>query len=72
MLAQLDVWKYWKETTAYKNDRHLLPKDLDGGVAKLTLLHSVRRSPSLLRPKQIVQMSRLKARSSVVITIIEL
>ena len=42
VLAQLDVWKYWKETTAYKNDRHLLPKDLDGGVAKLSLLHSVR------------------------------
>ena len=27
VLAQLDVLKYWKETTAYKNDRHLFRKN---------------------------------------------
>ena len=38
----------------YKNDVHLLPKLLDEKVANCTFLHSVRRSMSPLRDKQIV------------------
>jgi len=37
VLAQLDLVKNWKETTAYKNDVYLLPKDLDEKVARLHL-----------------------------------
>ena len=29
VLAQLDLLRYWKGTTAYKNDVYLLPKHLD-------------------------------------------
>ena len=29
-LAQLDLLRNWKESTAYKNDLHLLPKEFDG------------------------------------------
>ena len=37
MLAQLDVLRYWKESTAYKNDLQLLPKEIDDDVANLHL-----------------------------------
>merc|ERR1712127_483846 len=37
VLAQLDLLKNWKETKAYKNDVHLLPKYLDEKVARLHL-----------------------------------
>ena len=29
-VAQLDLVRSWKETTAYKNDVFLLPKEIDG------------------------------------------
>ena len=70
VLAQLDVLKYWKETTAYKKRSPPLPKELDEKVAKLTFLHSVRRSMSPLRDKQIFQASRLKTLSRAGITVI--
>merc|ERR1712226_1776809 len=35
VLAQLDILKNWKESKGYKNDVYLLPKDLDGKVARL-------------------------------------
>merc|ERR1711904_747353 len=37
VLAQLDILKNWKETKAYKNQVYLLPKELDGKVARLHL-----------------------------------
>merc|ERR1712110_902668 len=37
VLGQLDLLKNWKETKAYKNDVHLLPKYLDEKVAALHL-----------------------------------
>merc|ERR1712061_729886 len=37
VLAQLDLFKNWKETKAYKNDVYLLPKELDEKVASLHL-----------------------------------
>ena len=37
MLAQLVMSRHWKETTVYRNDVHLLPKQLDGKVATLRL-----------------------------------
>jgi adenosylhomocysteinase len=37
VLAQLDLFKNWKETKAYKNDVYLLPKELDEKVARLHL-----------------------------------
>merc|ERR1711923_565248 len=37
VLAQLDLFKNWKETKAYKNDVYLLPKNLDEKVARLHL-----------------------------------
>ena len=30
VLAQLDLLRYWKESTVYKNDLHFLPKEIDG------------------------------------------
>ena len=30
MLAELDLLWYWKESTAYKNDLHSLPKEIGG------------------------------------------
>merc|ERR1711968_382653 len=36
-LAQLDLFKNWKETKKYKNDVYLLPKELDEKVAALHL-----------------------------------
>ena len=30
VLAELDFLRYWKETTAYKNDLHPLPKEVGG------------------------------------------
>merc|ERR1711935_226485 len=38
-LAQLELWKNWQETKAYKNDVYLLPKILDEKVAALHLPH---------------------------------
>ena len=40
---------YWKETTAYKNDLHFLPKEIDDDVSKT---HSLRHSMSPLRNKR--------------------
>merc|ERR1712080_363839 len=37
VLAQLDLFKNWKESKGYKNDVYLLPKDLDEKVASLHL-----------------------------------
>merc|ERR1712190_113140 len=37
VLGQLDLFRNWKETKAYKNDVYLLPKDLDEKVARLHL-----------------------------------
>ena len=35
VLAQLDSLRSWKETTAYKNDPHVLPIQLNEKVANL-------------------------------------
>ena len=35
VLAQLDVLRYWTETTAYKNDPHLVPIQFNEKVANL-------------------------------------
>ena len=37
VLAELDLLWYWKETTAYKNDLHPLPKGIDDDVANFHL-----------------------------------
>merc|ERR1712170_41350 len=37
VLGQLDLFKNWKETKAYKNEVYLLPKELDEKVARLHL-----------------------------------
>ena len=55
VLVQLDLLRYWRETTAYKNHVHLLPKQLDEQASLLTPL----------RNEQIIQVSRLKGLSSV-------
>ena len=49
VLSQLDLLRYWKATSAYKNDAHLFLKHLDEKQRHRTLLHSVRSSVSLLR-----------------------
>ena len=49
VLSQLDLLRYWKGTSAYKNDVHFLLKHLDEKQRHRTLLHSVRSSVSLLR-----------------------
>ena len=36
MLAKLDLWRFWKETTT--NEIYLLPKELHEKVARLHLL----------------------------------
>ena len=45
----------WKESTAYKNDLDLLPKEIDG----------------FCRNKQFIHMSSLKARSSIALILQE-
>ena len=37
VLVQLGWLSHWKETMVYRNDVHLLPKQLDGKVATLRL-----------------------------------
>ena len=37
VLSQIDLLRYWMETTAYRNGVQLLPKELDGKVATLRL-----------------------------------
>ena len=49
VLAQLDVLKYWTETTAYKNDPHLLPIQLN---EKVTNLHPPALGTALDVPTQ--------------------
>ena len=49
MLAQLDVLKYLSETTAYKNDPHLLPIQLS---KKATNLHPPALGTALDVPTQ--------------------
>ena len=55
---------YSKESTAYKNDFDLLPKEIDGFCRICTFMQSGRRSLSLHRNKQIIHVSSLKARST--------
>ena len=72
VLAQLDVLKYWTETTAYKNDPTSCRYSSMRKWRICILLHSVRRSMSPPKIKQIIQESRLKALSRVVTSIVEL
>ena len=52
VLAQVDVLRKWKETTAYKYDAHLLQTQLGGKVRDYTFLHPTRLSRSPLRNQQ--------------------
>ena len=63
LLAQLDLLRCRSESTAYKNDVHFLPKQLDEQVGHCSCLHSVWSSPPLPRNIQIILVSRLKALS---------
>ena len=49
VLAQLDLLRYRKEPTAYKDHLYLLPKQLGEKVRNCAFLHSVRRSISPFR-----------------------
>ena len=49
VLSQLDLLRYWKAMSAYKNEVHLFLKHLDEKQPHRTLLHLVRSSVSLLR-----------------------
>ena len=53
VLAQLDLLRYWKGTSACKNDVDLLLKHLDEKQRHRTFLHSVRSSRSFPTNKQI-------------------
>ena len=57
--VQVDLKRYWQETTAYKYVVYLLPKQKDEKGTICTFLHSFRSSPSVLGLKQIMQASGL-------------
>ena len=60
VLAQVDVLRKWKETTAYKYVAHVLSKQLGEKVRDYTFLHLARLSRSALRNQQIIQVSRFE------------
>ena len=47
--------RYWKESSADKNEVYFSPNQLDEKVATLHSLHSGMRSPSLLRDTQFLK-----------------
>ena len=78
VLAQLDLLRCWKESTAYKNDLHLLPTQLNEKVPNLHLpahggAHCTRCGAHcpILRNRRFlfVQVSRLKALATAVLDV---
>ena len=72
VLAQLDVLKYWTESTAYKNDPTSCRYSSMRKRRICILLHLVRRLMFQHRNKQIIHVSRFKAPSRVDTMVIEL
>ena len=65
MSVQLDLFRYWRETTAYENEVYVLPKQFDVKVTSCAFPTRYGAPASLIRDRQFLEVSSLRALSRV-------